>query len=65
MRNQEALSHQGNVVRSIGTVLHGPYEIPIQRRFCEDASPRPLANVEKGIANLERDLVAQLKEVTA
>ncbi len=41
------------------------YEIPFNRHFYEYKPPRPLAAIEKDIADLERDIVALLKEVTA
>jgi type I restriction enzyme M protein len=65
MRNQEALKQQGDVIWNIANLLRGPYEISFQRDFYEDKPPRPLADIEKDIANLERDIVALLKEVTA
>lgn len=41
------------------------YEIPFNRHFYEYKAPRPLAAIEQDIADLERDIVALLKEVTA
>lgn len=41
------------------------YEIPFNRHFYEYKPPRPLAAIEQDIADLERDIVALLKEVTA
>jgi type I restriction enzyme M protein len=41
------------------------FEIPFNRHFYEYKPPRPLAAIEKDIADLERDIVALLKEVTA
>lgn len=41
------------------------FEIPFNRHFYEYKPPRPLAAIEKDIANLEHDIVALLKEVTA
>lgn len=40
------------------------YEIPFNRHFYEYKPPRPLAAIEQDIADLERDIVALLKEVT-
>jgi type I restriction enzyme M protein len=41
------------------------FEIPFNRHFYEYKPPRPLAAIEQDIADLERDIVALLKEVTA
>jgi type I restriction enzyme M protein len=41
------------------------YEIPFNRHFYEYEAPRPLDRIETDIANLEKEIVALLKEVTA
>jgi type I restriction enzyme M protein len=41
------------------------YEIPFNRHFYEYKPPRPLTAIEKDIEDLQRDIVALLKEVTA
>lgn len=41
------------------------YEIPFNRHFYEYKPPRPLAEIERDIEDLERDIVAMLKAVTA
>ena len=41
------------------------YEIPFNRHFYEYEPPRPLAEIEAGIAALECEILAMLKEVTA
>jgi type I restriction enzyme M protein len=41
------------------------YEIPFNRHFYEYKPPRDLAEIEKDIEDLERDIVAMLKEITA
>ena len=41
------------------------YEIPFNRHFYEYEAPRPLAEIEKDIERLEKEIMAMLKEVTA
>jgi type I restriction enzyme M protein len=41
------------------------YEIPFNRHFYEYKPPRPLADIERDIEDLERDIVAMLKGITA
>lgn len=41
------------------------YEIPFNRHFYEYKPPRDLAAIEQDIEDLERDIVAMLKEITA
>jgi type I restriction enzyme M protein len=41
------------------------YEIPFNRHFYDYKPPRPLAEIERDIEELERDIVAMLKAVTA
>ncbi|KQW46690.1 MULTISPECIES: class I SAM-dependent DNA methyltransferase [unclassified Roseateles] len=41
------------------------YEIPFNRHFYEYKPPRDLTAIEKDIEDLERDIVAMLKEITA
>lgn len=41
------------------------YEIPFNRHFYEYEVPRPLDQIEKDIINLEKEIMAMLKEVTA
>jgi type I restriction enzyme M protein len=41
------------------------YEIPFNRHFYEYKPPRPLADIERDIEVLEKDIVALLKEITA
>lgn len=41
------------------------YEIPFNRHFYEYEAPRPLADIEKDIETLEKDIMDMLKEVTA
>ena len=40
------------------------YEIPFNRHFYEYEPPRPLDQIEKDITDLEKKIVAMLKEVT-
>jgi type I restriction enzyme M protein len=40
------------------------YEIPFNRHFYEYEAPRPLEEIEKDIADLEKDIMAMLREVT-
>jgi type I restriction enzyme M protein len=39
------------------------YEIPFNRHFYEYEAPRPLEKIEKDITNLEKEIMAMLKEV--
>ena len=41
------------------------YEIPFNRHFYEYEPPRPLADIEADILELEKDIMAMLKDVTA
>ena len=41
------------------------YEIPINRHFYVYKPPRPLAEIEKDIANLESDIASLLKGLVA
>ena len=41
------------------------YEIPFNRHFYEYEPPRPLEEIEKDITDLEKEILAMLKEVTA
>src|SRR5204863_3759684 len=39
------------------------YEIPFNRHFYEYEAPRPLVEIEKDITDLEKEIMAMLKEV--
>jgi type I restriction enzyme M protein len=41
------------------------YEIPFNRHFYEYEAPRPLDQIEKDITDLEKEILAMLKDVTA
>lgn len=60
----EVLPYRADAWIDHGKIKVG-YEIPFNRHFYEYEAPRPLADIEKDIETLEKDIMAMLKEVTA
>ena len=79
MKNLDTFKQQGDVIWDIANLLRGPYrpdawidhskikvgyEIPFNRHFYQYEAPRPLAEIEADIKDLEKEIMTMLEEVT-